>query len=145
MSEENVENSSDTDDNKLYEGLSFLFQTKEQHVITSSIEKDIIGFGYEESIEDYVESVLNSLILNIISLEKLEDTEYTDDIDDEYYSCDSPIDDEVDHLSECGYDKGLSTDEGIEATTDEEDELDDEINKVKSKIELDGSVVSTKF
>ena len=91
----------------------------------------------------------NSLILNIVSLEKLEDNEYRDDIDDEYYSCDSPIDDEDlyinDHLSEFGYDKGLSTDEGIEATTDEEDDLDDEINKVKSKIELDGSVVSTKF
>jgi len=149
MSEESVENCSDTDDYKLYEGLSFLFQTKEQHFNSSSIEKDIIGFGYEESIKDYVESFLNSLILNIVSLEKLEDNEYRDDIDDEYYSCDSPIDDEDlyinDHLSEFGYDKGLSTDEGIEATTDEEDDLDDEINKVKSKIELDGSVVSTKF
>ena len=153
MCGDNAENSGetlDTDDNKLYEGLSVLFQSQLlQQSEDAPIEKDPIGFG--ESVEDYIESFFNSLILNIVSSEELKGSEYSDDIDDEYFSsCDSPIEDdrelhENDLHYEFGSDKGLSTDEGIDGTTDEDEESEDQMNKIKSKMELERTLISTKF
>jgi len=143
------------DDYKLYEGLSVLFQPEprlEQENYYKLATNDLIDLGPEESVEDYIENFLESLILNIVSLKDLPGSDYQDDIDDEFFSCDcdSPIEDDNDRTdlhSEFGSERGISTDEGIDATTDEDDEDDDEMNKVKEKIELerDSALVSTKF
>ena len=158
MSGDNVENlagpadTDDMEDYKLYEGLSRLFQSEEEEADFSHLtltSNDLIDFEPEESVEDYIENFLESLILNIFSLKELSGSDYQDDIDDEFYSCDSPIEDENDRTdlqSEFGSERGISTDEGIDATTDEDDEDEDEMNKVKEKIGLGDSVlVSTKF
>ena len=44
--------------NKLYEGLSCLFDT--QDAPDPSPGEDLIGFGSDELVEDYIESFLNS-------------------------------------------------------------------------------------
>ena len=84
----------------------------------------------------------------------MKDGDYSDDMDDEFYSCDSPIEDETELKDnylhrEFGSDKGLSTDEGIEATTDEDEDEESRMNNMKSKMDLEGprsrSLVSTKF
>ena len=172
MSGDNVENkpgtadtddTDDRDDYKLYEGLSVLFQPEPYHhsntapsteeendfSLVNMKTNDLIDLAPEESVEDYIEDFLESLILNIVSLKELSGSDYLD-IDDEYYSCDSPIEDENDRTdlhSEFGSDRGISTDEGIDATTDEDEEEEDEVNKVKEKFELerDSALVSTKF
>lgn len=173
MSGDNAENTpgtadtDDRDDYKLYEGLSVLFhpelhqsnnassceQENDLSQVNLTTTKDLIDLGPEESVEDYIENFLESLILNIVSLKELSGSDYQyyqDDIDDEFYSCDSPIEEENDRTdlqSEFGSERGISTDEGIDATTDEDDEDEDEMNKVKEKIELDrdSALVSTKF
>merc|ERR1711997_923697 len=105
MSGDNVENlagpadTDDMEDYKLYEGLSGLFQSEEEEADFSHLtltSNDLIDFEPEESVEDYIENFLESLILNIFSLKELSGSDYQDDIDDEFYSCDSPIEDEND-------------------------------------------------
>ena len=155
MAEDNAEkcrDTPDTEDYKLYEGLSCLFETQDAPDLP--LGENLIGFGSDEMVEDYIESFLNSLILNIVSLEDMKDGDYSDDMDDEFYSCDSPIEDETELKDnylhrEFGSDKGLSTDEGIEATTDEDEDEESRMNNMKSKMDLEGprsrSLVSTKF
>ena len=103
--------------------------TTDSHIF--HIEPDIFDeFGQEDSseLEDYIEKLILSIVENILEpkiLAEEENSSILDEIDagEEYYSCDSPEDDEA---------SGISTDEGIEASEDEDDEENDEFVSGKS-------------
>merc|ERR1712241_381817 len=78
-------------------------------------------------VETFVDDLLNSILHHILETEKMVDDENVStadelDVDDEYYSCDSPDDLQSDHGS------GVSTDEGIDATDDDEYDIDNKDN-----------------
>ena len=103
--------------------------TADSHIF--NIEPDIFDeFGQEQpgELEDYIEKLILSIVENILEPKMLAEEESAsilDEIDagEEYYSCDSPEDDEA---------SGISTDEGIEASEDEDDEENDEFVSGKS-------------
>merc|ERR1712079_956940 len=107
------------------------------------VEPDIFEYvqvkehDYQSSlqVETFVDDLLNSILHHILETEKMVDDENVStadelDVDDEYYSCDSPDDLQSDHGS------GVSTDEGIDATDDDEYDIDDKDNHYQHKLKI---------
>ena len=107
------------------------------------VEPDIFEYvqvkehDYQSSlqVETFVDDLLNSILHHILETEKMVDDENVStadelDVDDEYYSCDSPDDLQSDHGS------GVSTDEGIDATDDDEYDIDNKDNHYKHELKI---------
>merc|ERR1712241_688902 len=78
-------------------------------------------------VETFVDDLLNSILHHILETEKMVDDENVStadelDVDDEFSPCDSPDDLQSDHGS------GVSTDEGIDATDDDEYDMENKDN-----------------